>query len=257
MIARTSAGSWLVTPRPNPKARLRLLCFPYGGGSASVFRAWPDGLPQDLEVCAVQLPGRENRYGDRPYTDVWALVETLVEALAPLFDEPFAIFGHSLGAFIGFELACALRNQNVQGPVHLYVSGQRAPQIPDPLPPVYQLDDARFLDEICRRYDAIPMSVRQSEEMLRVVLPMLRADFTMNDTYTCINDQPLNCPITCFGGEQDSETTRGDLAAWADQTDDSFILKMFSGGHFFIQSERESFLRAFSEDLRVYVSACA
>ena len=257
MMTRTSTGSWIVTPRPNPRARLRLFCFPYGGAGASIFRTWSDGLLQDVELCAVQLPGRENRLRETPFTEVPALVETLAEVLPPLFTVPFAFFGHSLGAFVGFELACKLRNQNTQGPVHLFVSGQRAPQRPDPLPPIYLLDDDRFLEEICRRYDAIPLSVLHSEEMMRIVLPILRADYTMNDTYTCMNKRPLDCPITCFGGEQDAETTKEYLAAWADQTHGSFMLKMFAGGHFFIQRERESFLRALSEDLRVHVNACA
>jgi len=246
----TAADSWIVLPRPNPRARLRLFCFPYGGAGASIFRAWPQSLPEAVEVCAVQLPGRETRLREEPFTDVPGVVRTLAQALAPRLTVPFAFFGHSLGAFIGFELARELRKQNAGVPIHMFVSGQRAPQIPAPLPPLYQLPDGEFIEAMQRRYNGIPAVVRQSVELMQVLLPLLRADFTMNDTYAYVDDRPLDCPISCFGGQQDPETTKETLAAWGRQTRGAFALKMFPGGHFFLESARALLLQALIDDLK-------
>lgn len=255
MKGTIAASSWIAVPRPNPRARVRLFCFPYGGGGASIFRTWPQNLPDAVEVCGIQLPGRENRIREAPFTDVLGVVNTLAEILRPCLTFPFAFFGHSLGAFIGFELARQLRKQNAQGPIHLFVSGQRAPQIPDTLPPLYQLPDREFIEQVHRRYDAIPQVVLQSAELMQILLPLLRADLTMNDTYVYTDDRPLDCPITCFGGQGDPETTNETLAAWREQTCSNFKLKMFLGDHFFIQSEQASVLRALGEELKVSANA--
>jgi medium-chain acyl-[acyl-carrier-protein] hydrolase len=244
-----AVGSWIVVPTPNPQARLRLFCFPYGGAGAHLFRSWPVGLPTDIELCAVQLPGRENRLREEPYTEVSRAVSALAEALAPHFDLPFAFFGHSLGAFLAFELTRQLRRHHRLGPGALLVSGQRAPQLPDRFPPLYQLPDDEFLSEVHRRYDAIPAVVRHSADLMALLLPQLRADFTMNDTYACEDDRKLDCPISCFGGEGDPETTAEELNAWREQTHGEFKLRPMPGGHFFIRSEQELFLRTLSEDL--------
>lgn len=147
-------------PRPNPQARVPLFCFPYWGGrGASIFRPWPQALPGAVEVCGVQLPGRENRIREAPFTKISEVVEKLAEVLRPCLALPFAFFSHSLGVFIGFELARQLCKQNAQGPIYLFVSGQRAPQIPGPFPHLYQLPDSEFIEQVHRRYDAIPQAV--------------------------------------------------------------------------------------------------
>ena len=251
----TVANTWIVVPRPNPQARLRLFCFPHGGGGASIFRTWPQSLPEAVEVCAVQLPGRENRLHETPFTDLSRVVQILAEVLRPCLKVPFAFFGHSLGAFIGFELARELRRGNANGPIHLFVSGQRAPQIADMAPRLYQLPDDKFIEQMQQRYEGIPLVVLESAEMMEVLLPMLRADLYMNDTYAYTENRPLDCPITCFGGQQDPETTNETLAAWRDQTRGNFKLRMFPGGHFFVQSERVSVLQVLSEEMKGYTYA--
>ena len=123
-----SLGYWIAGRKPNPLARLRLFCLPYAGGSALIFRAWSNALPADIEVCPIQLPGRSTRSKEQPFTEISALIQVLAQALSSLLDRPFAIFGHSLGALIGFELARQLRRQYSLSPVRLFVSGGRAPQ---------------------------------------------------------------------------------------------------------------------------------
>ena len=243
-------GSWMVVPRPNPRARLRLFCFPYGGGGASIFRTWPQNLPETVEACAVQLPGREKRFLEAPFTDLRLVVHKLAEVLPPYLTGPFAFFGHSLGAFISFELARQLRRNNLNGLIHLFVSGQRAPQIPDADPQLYQLPDDEFIKQMHRRYEGTPLEVLQNTEMMKLLLPLLRADFTMSDTYTYMEDTPLDCPITAFGGLQDREASHNDLIAWRDQTRRSFSLKMFPGGHFFLKSAQIPLLRAIGIGLK-------
>ena len=245
----TSEKPWIFFPRPNPLARLRLFCFPYGGAGASVFRRWPDGLPQFVEVSAIQLPGRENRFRETPFTEIPRLVRSLTDVLSPYLTLPYAFFGHSLGAIIAFELARQLRREKAPGLLHLFVSGKRAPQVPHSLPPIYQLPDKEFVETIHRRYEGIPQAILQDPEVMQVFLPVLRADLSMNDTYIYAEGNPLDCPISCFGGLEDSEVTEEGLLAWRVQTHSSFSLRMIPGNHFFIQSASAHLLQALSEDL--------
>lgn len=228
---------------------MRLFCFPYGGGGAAAYRLWSDGLPPDIEVCRIQLPGRENRLRERPLTRLSPLVQALVEILRPYQDMPFSFFGHSVGALISFELARQLRKRDGLSPAHLFVSAFRAPQIPRRDPPIHQLPDAEFVKEVRRRYDGIPGVVLQDMEMMQLMLPVLRADMTIYDTYVYANEPPLDCPISAFGGLQDYRVRQEDLAAWRDQTRSSFTLRMFPGNHFFLQSGRELLLQAVSQEL--------
>ena len=252
----TAVGSWIVTPRLNPRARLRLFCFPYSGGGASIFWTWPQRLPEAVEVCAVQLPGRETRFREVPVTDVLETVGTLADVLRPCLTLPYAFFGHSLGAFVSFELIRQLRRQNALLPVHFFVSGQHAPQLPNPNPPIHRLPGNEFISELCHRYNGIPQEVLQCHELMQILLPVLRADLRMAETYVYIDDnKPLDCPITCLGGQKDPQTTNETLAAWGKQTRSNFKVRMFPGDHFFIQSERISVLQALSEELKGYTHA--
>jgi len=249
MVKSATNNSWFSFPKPNSPARTRLFCFPYAGGGVFEYRTWAHCLPSAVEVCAVQLPGREARLREAPYTKLHDLCETLAQAIVPYLDKPFAFFGHSLGAFITFELIRQLRRQNGPLPRHLFVSGSRAPQIPDPDPPVYHLPDADLIREVNQRYDGIPSEIMQNAEMLGLLMPALRADFEMNDTYVYHDEAPLDCPISCFGGLQDRSTPARHLEAWQEQTRRAFAVKMFWGDHFFLKNSRLLLLQAVSEHL--------
>jgi medium-chain acyl-[acyl-carrier-protein] hydrolase len=162
---------------------------------------------------------------------------------------PFAFFGHSMGALITFELARQLRRQYGLNPVHLFISGRRAPQIPDLEPPIHQLLESAFVEEL-RRLNGTPESVLQNAKLMQLVLPALRADFALLETYVYSTEDPLDCPISTFGGLQDGEVSYDDLAAWRDQTNSSFTLKMIPGNHFFVQSARSLILSAVSQELQ-------
>jgi medium-chain acyl-[acyl-carrier-protein] hydrolase len=238
----------MVCQRPNPQARLRLFCFPYAGGAASIFYTWPDDLPKDVEVCPIQLPGRQDRIRETPFTHVTPLVQAIAPAIRPYLDKPYAFFGHSLGTLISFELARLLAAQNDPGPVRLLVSGHRAPQAPDPNPPIHHLPDAEFIEEL-ERLNGTPEMVLENPELLQLFLPLLRADFTAAETYTYTAGAPLDCHISAFGGLQDDKVSRDGLAAWQEQTRRTFTLRMFPGDHFFLHSARALLLQALSRDL--------
>jgi medium-chain acyl-[acyl-carrier-protein] hydrolase len=227
---------------------MRLFCFPYAGGGAMAYRAWGQDLPGGIEVCPVQLPGRENRLLEPPFTRLASLVQTLLDVLRPYLDRPFALFGHSLGALIGFELARQLQKQFGLFPAHLFVSGHRAPQLPDPDRPLHDLPEAKFVEEL-RRLGGTPEVVLRDRDMLQLVLPVLRADFALCETYTYAGWDALGCPITALGGWQDHKVRYEELIAWQEQTQAGFQLRMFPGDHFYLRNARIPLLRTIGQEL--------
>jgi medium-chain acyl-[acyl-carrier-protein] hydrolase len=243
----SSSNSWIKCLTPNLQACLRLFCFPYAGGGASSFRLWSDVLSPDVKVYSVQLPGRENRLKEVPFARLEPLVQTLEQLLQPYLDKPFAFFGHSMGVLLAFELARRL-GQNTPGLIHLFVSGHGAPQIPRRHSPIHQLPDSKFVEEL-RGFGGTPEAVLQHPELMELLLPTLRADFSVVETYVYTPREPLACPISVFGGLQDSEVTRKDLEAWCDQTRGPCTVRMFPGNHFFLHSAQDLLLRAIAQDL--------
>jgi medium-chain acyl-[acyl-carrier-protein] hydrolase len=240
---------WIKRSGRDRQTCFRLFCFPYAGGGASFFRTWPERLPPDIEVCAVQLPGREDRFKETPFTELSALIDALAEVLYPYLDFPFAFFGHSLGALISFELTRRLRRQKAPCPGHLFVSGSRAPQLPDPDPPIHHLPDAEFIEEL-GRFNGTPKAVLDNPELMEVFLPLLRSDIRLCETYVYDHEAPLDCPISAFGGLKDEEVSREELAAWCDQTRVRFNIQMFPGDHFFLNGkESNGLLEVISKDI--------
>jgi medium-chain acyl-[acyl-carrier-protein] hydrolase len=242
--------AWARCPRPSDRAMVRLFCLPFGGGGASTFREWPRELWPDVEVWQIQLPGREGRYREPPFTQMDTLIPALADALRPYLTRPFVLFGHSMGALLSFELARVLRRRGDPGPAHLFVSARRAPQVPDRRPPLHALPDADLVEELGRRYNGLPRAVLESADLMRMFMPLVRADLTLTETYAYAPEAPLVCPISAFGGLDDGEIMREELAAWGDQTRGSFTLRMLSGGHFFLQTIRPRLLTAIFADLR-------
>jgi surfactin synthase thioesterase subunit len=240
-------ASWLSFRKPSPQARLRLFCFPYAGAGAVIFRTWSDALPPDVEVCPIQLPGRGTRLMERPFTQLSPLVEALAQALAPLLGKPFGFFGHSLGALVSFELARRIRRQYGVHPVRLFVSASRAPQVLLRDSPIHALPEREFLAEL-RRLNGTPSELLDHEELMEIMLPVLRADFAVYETYVYSTDPPLNCPISAFGGVDDRRVNYRDLEAWRTQTNLSFSLRMFPGDHFFLKDPL--LLRVLSQELK-------
>ncbi|HET6976592.1 MAG TPA: alpha/beta fold hydrolase [Pyrinomonadaceae bacterium] len=243
-----TTSNWLTCPKPNPRARMRLFCFPYAGGRAAIFRTWPDELPPEIEFYAIELPSRGKRIRESPITRMEPLVRGIAGAVEPLLDKPFCFFGHSMGALTSFELARLLRRERRPQPSYLFVSGSAAPQIPDAHPCTYDLPEPEFLD-VLRRLNGTPREVLENEELLQLMLPTLRADFELLQVYKYADEPPLSCPITAFGGLQDKEVSREELEAWRAQTAATFILRNFPGDHFFLNSDRARLLWVISQEL--------
>lgn len=242
------ANPWIASPRPNPRARLRLICSPYAGGNSLIFRRWPEHLPADVEVCAIQLPGRGRRMREQPPTRLDDLMRELVPALVPHLDRPFALFGHSMGALIAFELARRLSSEHGLPPLQLFVSGRRAPQCPRTRPYTYDLPEPEFLRELSR-LNGTPREVLENEELVRLILPIVRADFALTETYGYTAGPPLDCPIAAFGGLDDADVSVEHLEAWREHTSASFSLRMLPGDHFFLDADPAPLLRSLSQDL--------
>jgi medium-chain acyl-[acyl-carrier-protein] hydrolase len=241
-------NSWIVYPQPNPQASIRLFCFPYAGAGASIFRAWATQLPPEIEVCAIQLPGRETRIREPLFTQLAPLLQSLIPTLLPHLNRPFAFFGHSLGSVICFEVARHLHKIKHTSPLHLFFSARQAPGKPDLHPPIHQLPDTQFLDEL-RRFNGTPESVLQNVEFMRFFLPILRADLAIAETYTYEPQPPLDCPISVFGGLEDKVTSPDFFDTWQEQTNGSFRVQMFPGDHFFLRSQQQKVLHAILCDL--------
>lgn len=240
---------WLQITTQRPRAKARLICFPHAGVGAAVYRFWPAGLPEDLEVCAVQLPGRANRLSEPALASIPALVDALVPALMPHLDLPFAFFGHSMGAVLACEVARALRASGGAVPEHLIVSGRRPPSIPNPDPPLHCLPDDQFVEEIDRRYGGIPVEVLEHDDLMALLLPCLRADVTALETFQPRREPPLDCPISAFGGSEDSLTPRDHLDAWRSETRGVFRVRIFPGDHFYLDPRRAEVLAELSSTL--------
>jgi medium-chain acyl-[acyl-carrier-protein] hydrolase len=229
---------------------VRLFFFPYAGAGATTYYAWSRLFPLEIEPYLVHLPGRDKRINEPALTELAPLTESLVQILLPFLDKPFSFFGHSMGALVGFEVARRLRKQCSRLPIHLFVSGRRAPHVTDSRPILHGLPEEEFLVETERRYGALPEAVLKDRAVLQIFLSMLRADLTLLETYQYTDNVPLECPLSVFGGLQDTTVTHEQLFAWREQTNARFELKMFPGDHFFVQSSKLTIAQAMNEDLR-------
>jgi medium-chain acyl-[acyl-carrier-protein] hydrolase len=249
---RPTADRWITRPRPLPRARLRLFCLAHAGGGASSYRGWADVLPASVEVCPVQLPGRESRISEPPFNRAEPLVEALADAVDGHLDLPFALFGHSNGALLSFELARTLRARGRPGPVHLFPSGRRAPDLPADTPPIRDLPEAEFLADL-QELGGLPPQLLEHRELLELLVPLLRADVSIHETYEFREQAPLACPMTVYGGVSDAKVSRAQLEAWARHSAGPFTLRMFPGGHFYLQEHRDTTLRTLTADLLAIV----
>ncbi len=247
-----SANHWIACPRPRPQAELRLFCFPYAGGAASAFWNWPTDLPPEVEVCSIQLPGRESRLAEPPFLQMGALLNSLSAGMQPFLDKRFAFFGHSMGAIVGFELARRFRRRGLPGPIHVFVSGSRAAHIPEHKI-TYNLPDRELLD-VLRKLNGTPEELLVNPAFQRVFLPLVRADLAVDETYAYTPEDPLPCPITAFCGLEDPEVSREESEAWKMHTSGKFSSVVFPGNHFFLRSAQGRVLQSISEILKMHLA---
>lgn len=225
---------------PARNAAARLVCLPHAGGSAPFFLPVAAALSPGVDVVAIQYPGRQDRRAERPISDMAVLADRIHAILRRQPEMPVTIFGHSLGAVLGFEVTRRLEADG-HGPVRLFASGRRAPSTYRD-EKVHLLDDAGILAEV-RRMNGTASSVLGDDEMMRAALPALRADYQAAETYSCAPDITVNCPISALTGDNDPKTTVDEANTWTRHTSGAFDLQVFPGGHFFLTDQADQVIK--------------
>lgn len=240
-------GRWTPYRIHKPDAPLRLLCFSYAGAGASVFRPWVTDAPGDIDVWPIPLPSKGARFRETPYSRIEPLIDELCEVLASCLCGRYALFGASMGAIIAFELARAARRRGLRSPVRLFAAGRRPPHQRDAHPPMHQLPDDELIQRLAE-FDGTQPEILASAELMNCFLPSLRADFALCERYVYRREPRLDCPITALAGAADPYATVREVSAWRSVTHASFALRVFDGGHFFVQSCAPDVLRAVVND---------
>jgi pyochelin biosynthetic protein PchC len=230
--------------------KVRLVCLPHAGGAASLYQNWSGGLPLEVEVLAARYPGRQDRFLEPCVETMAALADRLTEALVPYLGEPLALFGHSLGADVAYEVTVRLERRYGIRPRHLFVSGALAPHT-TPESELPDLSDAELLAEVLR-LDSPGAGLLADPELAELVLPALRADYRMSAGYrpTRAELPTISTPITAFTGDADPLVAVEDVRGWADLTNGGYHERVFHGGHFFLEQHRGEMLGLIGGSLR-------
>ncbi len=220
---------------------MRLVCFHHAGGSAAAFRLWPARLPE-FDVCAVQLPGRANRFAEPPVDDADTLLDALVPALMPLLDRPYALFGHSMGSAVAAGLVQRLHALGAPLPRRLFVSGRQAPHRPLSEWTLAGLSDAQVLAGVQQRFGSLPAEALAAPELLEMMLPILRADFALLQTFPRAPHAPLPLEVVTLGGDDDPAATPERMRTWQAFARAPLREYRLPGGHFFIDEHLDDVL---------------
>ncbi|NQY65012.1 MAG: thioesterase [Alteromonadaceae bacterium] len=234
-------NKWFVIPKPNANADIRLICFPYAGGSPSTFISWAKDLPDNVELVIVQAPGRGARMFEPAYSDMNILISDLMKIFPRLLNKPYVLFGHSLGSRIAFELMNQLKMLNFPQPKHFIASGSKGPHIKSDKKPTYHLPQDEFITEL-KELSGTPEGVLENKELMEIFLPLLRADFEIAHKYCYAGKTIFNCPISVLGGDNDEDISLLQLNCWDELFTTTADVHLVPGNHFFIDSNKEMVL---------------
>ncbi|MCI4065618.1 alpha/beta fold hydrolase [Micromonospora sp. R77] len=232
--------SWIRRFFPSPRAEFQLICLPHAGGSAPFYRPVAQALSPRVEALAVQYPGRQDRRHEPMIDSIGELADRVAEAVRPAVDRPFAIFGHSMGATLAYEVGVRLEATGHR-PERLFVSGRRAPSAHRD-ERVHLSDDAGLIAEL-RTLAGTDQRVFGDDELLRMVLPAIRNDYRAAETYRHTGGPRLGCPVLALTGDRDPKATHDEVAAWRTHTDGDFELKTYPGGHFYLVEHAADVIR--------------
>ncbi len=244
--SQLAKNPWFITAKPVSNPSLRLFCFCHAGGSATVFHQWHQRLPSDIEVCAIQYPGRGHRISEALIDDYDQMVESITEGIQSKLNQPFAFFGHSMGAMLSFGVARRLRDQGLPLPCHLLLSASRAPQFELGREPLHNLAKPEFIERL-KQLNGTPAEVLEHAELMEMMEPILRADFKIVETRVYQETQPLEMPFAVFGGKEDSRVNTDYLQGWQQHTNAGFWLQLFSGDHFYYLQQPNPLLKQITD----------
>lgn len=240
-------NTWIL-PLRSKGEKVRLICFPYAGGGPCIFQKWSAWLAAHVGLYSVNLPGRGTRLQEAPVSRLQPIVNALLNDLHRLRDMPFVFFGHSMGALLAFETARALRLHGIGGPCLLVASGCRPPRMAEQREKTHHLSDEAFLQKLSE-LGGTPNEVLQSSELMALLMPALRADFSVIDSYQYEPSFPLDYPITVVSGAQDDLAHGSMMADWRTQTSSVLSLHELQGGHFFIHTAEAELQRIITRDI--------
>lgn len=244
---------WVIILKSSPQTKLRLFCLPFAGGSSTAFRDWCKYLPASIELCAIEIPGRGHRLSEPLEKKISPLIEGIAAGILPYLDRPFALFGHSMGSLLGFELTHHLIQLYQKHPVHLFLSGRGAPFLASREQPIHALPEPEFIQQI-KNYNGTPKEVLEHQELMQLMVPILRADFEICETYEFREKPPLECPLTIFGGLKDNGATRSELEAWQRLTSAPFSLRLFPGDHFYLLESQITLVQTIIRELHKHLT---
>jgi len=242
-----SKSKWIFQPNPRPDAKVRLFCFPYAGSSAIVtYKYLVDSLPEFVEVCPVEFPGRGTRMGEKLIDNIEEILLNISKSFEDWLDKPFMFFGHSMGALISYELVFKIYGKYNKLPLKLYVSAHKAPFLERGGPIMHKLDKENFIREL-KKMNGIAKELFEHSELMELMLPIIRNDYAVCENYSHKNKEKINIPITAFGGLYDKDVKEEHIKQWSEVTNSEFSHFLLEGDHFFITKEKEKFLNLFSK----------
>lgn len=230
---RTRPGAWLARPRRVENPALRLICFPHVGAGGAAFTSWLDHLPAGVELCAIRLPGRENRLHE-PLVDDWrTLLDDLVPAVEPLLDVPYVLAGHCSGSVLAWECARRLVAASGPDPRLVVLTSTPAPAVRDTTDPLHLLPSRELLERVVG-FGGMPGEILDDPELMAMVERILRADYRVVERLEYSAGGPLPVPVTVLGGRHDDFASSADLAAWSAETTAGFTLHLLDAGHYIL-----------------------
>jgi surfactin synthase thioesterase subunit len=247
-VTENATALWIRRYHPAPSAPVRLICFPHAGGSASYFHPLSARFSPEVDVAALQYPGRQDRRHEPCLTDIGELADRITAEIAADGGGPTVFFGHSMGAVLAFETIRRLERRDGPGRRALVVSGRRGPATHREETVAEETDDG-LIREI-KKLDGTDSSLLADDDILRMALPSLRGDYQAIESYRCPDDRAIQAPITALTGDADPRTTVAEAAAWCAHTRGSFRLKVFPGGHFFLQDHQGGVSAEIAKDIR-------
>ncbi|HBM16657.1 MAG TPA: putative thioesterase [Lentisphaeria bacterium] len=247
-------NKWFKNIKRVDNCKLRMFCFPHAGGAAQIFNKWECYLPDDVELYAVQLPGRADRINEPLCSNFDIIINNLTESIFPLLNPPFIFIGHSFGGAIAFEIAKKLRRLNIKLPERLFIIGREGPSIPENIPK-YNLPDDEFIKYL-RSQSGIHEDILEDKDAMHFFLPILRNDIKLADTYYLYytREAPLSCPINVFYGEKETDLDLNSVGDWKNETINSFNVDQFDGHHFFLHEQTDKVIKKMFSYINLEIS---